>query len=103
MISEKELDRLNPFVRIGERRGIQQGRRAGEGELVLRQLRRRLGPLPAARRQAIDSLSLHKVEALGEALLDFRTPADLIRWLRKNAPTAFVREAAKTPKRNRRA
>ena len=34
MISEEALDRLNPFVRIGERRGIQQGRRAGAGELV---------------------------------------------------------------------
>ena len=97
MISEKALDHLNPFVRIGERRG----RRAGEGELVLRLLRRRLGPLPAARRQVIESLSLQKVEALGVALLDFRTPEDLVRWLRKNAATASTRKTARVPKRTR--
>jgi hypothetical protein len=68
-IGEKALDRLNPFVLIGERRGIErgiqkgirQGRRVGEREPVLRLLHRRLGPLPEARRRAIEHLPRHKV------------------------------------------
>ncbi len=101
MISEKELDRWNPFVLIGERRGIRQGRQVGESTLVLRQLRRRLGPLPEARRRAIEKLSLHKIEALGEALLDFDSPDDLSRWLQRNTAPAATRKTAKPPKRSR--
>ena len=85
MISEKELDRFNPFVRIGEKRGIRQGRQTEGTALVLRQLRRRLGPLSEDRRRAIERLPLRKIEALGEALLDFDSPDDLSRWLQKNA------------------
>jgi hypothetical protein len=102
MISEKALDRLNPFVLIGERRGIKQGRQCEGAALVLRQLRRRLGPLTRAWRQAIESLSLHKVEALGEALLDFHSPEDLVRWLKKNASSTTARKTTKAPKRSRR-
>jgi len=102
MINEKALDRFNPFVLIGERRGIRQGRQAGESALVLRQLRRRLGPLPEARCRAIELLSLPKIEALGEALLDFDSPDDLSRWLQNNAAPAASRKTAKPPKRARR-
>ena len=102
MISERALDRLNPFVRMGEKRGIREGvrkgRQVGESALVLRQLRRRLGALPEPRRRAVEKLSLPKIEALGEALLDFRSPEDLTRWLQKNAPPAAIRKSAKAPK-----
>jgi hypothetical protein len=102
MINEKALDRFNPFVLIGERRGIRRGVRQGrqsEGTaLVLRQLRRRLGALPEPRRRAVEKLSLPKIEALGEALLDFRSPEDLTRWLQKNAPPAAIRKSVKAPK-----
>ncbi len=99
MISEGALDRLNPFVRIGEKRGIRQGRQTEGTALVLRQLRRRLGPLPQARRRAIEQLSLPKIEALGEALLDFESPNDLNRWLQKNAPKAVIRKSAKVTRK----
>jgi hypothetical protein len=107
MINEKALDRFNPFVLIGERRGIRRGVRQGrqsEGTaLVLRQLRRRLGPLPETRRRAVEKLSLHKIEALGEALLDFDSPDDLSRWLQKNAAPTTTRKTTKPPMRGRRA
>lgn len=102
MINEKALDRFNPFVLIGERRGIRQGRQAGESALVLRLLRRRLGPLPEARRRAVEKLSLHKIEALGEALLDFHFPEDLSSWLQKNAARAATRKSAKPRERSSR-
>jgi hypothetical protein len=53
-------------------------------ELVLRQLSRRLGTLSAAQEKAIRILTLPKIEALAEALLEFAAPADLARWLRLN-------------------
>ncbi len=93
---------MNPFIFIGEmrglKRGVRNGRQAGESALVLRQLRRRLGPLPEARRRTIQNLSLPKIEALGEALLDFGSPKDLTRWLQKNAPPAAIRKIVKLPK-----
>jgi hypothetical protein len=56
----------------------------GEIEIVLRLLTRRLGSLPARQRQAIRKLPLSAIEALAEALLGFRTRADLCRWLRSH-------------------
>jgi hypothetical protein len=106
MVREKAVKRMNPFIFIGEMRGIKQGVRKGrqrEGTtLVLRQLRRRLGPLPDAQRRAIENLSLRKVEAPGEALLDFHSPEDLTLWLRKNSAPATTRKTAKAPQRSRR-
>ena len=102
MVRERAVRRMNPFIFIGEmrglKRGVRKGRQAGESALVLRQLRRRLGPLPEARRRTIQNLSLPKIEALGEALLDFRSPEDLTRWLQKNAPPAAIRKSVKAPK-----
>jgi Domain of unknown function (DUF4351) len=45
---------------------------------------RRLGALPEAPRSHIQHLSLTQLEALGEALLDFRAIADLEAWLQGN-------------------
>ena len=70
--------------------------------LVLRQLHRRLGPLPEARHRDIEHLALHKVEALGEALLDLHTPEELARWLHNNAAAVTPRKPAKSSMRSRR-
>jgi hypothetical protein len=101
MVREMAVKRMNPFIFIGEMRGIKKGRRTEGAALVVRQLRRRLGPLTKARRQAIESLSLQKVEALGEALLDFHSPEDLTLWLPKNAARATTRKTAKATERSR--
>jgi hypothetical protein len=52
--------------------------------LVMRQLRRKLGTVPPAIQLKIQSLPLTQVEDLGEALLDFSSPADLETWLMQN-------------------
>lgn len=65
----------------GEQRGRQEGRREEARSLVLRLLTRRLGELPESTLSRIDTLSLHQLEALGEALLDFTASADLEAWL----------------------
>ncbi len=60
--------------------GIQQGEMK-ERNLVLRQLTRKIGKLTATEQKRFESLSIEQVEALGEALLDFASKADLKAWL----------------------
>jgi predicted transposase YdaD len=68
-------------IREAKEEGEQQGIVKGERSLVLRQLSRRLGNIPDALLSQIQALSLERLEALGDALLDFSTLADLEGWL----------------------
>jgi predicted transposase/invertase (TIGR01784 family) len=61
--------------------GEQRGRTEGERSLVLRQLARRVGTLPAEAEAQVQALTLPQLEALGEALLDFTGLDDLTDWL----------------------
>ena len=61
--------------------GRLEGRQEGELDLTLRQLRRRCGLLDPDHEAGIRALSLERLEALAEALLDFKSPADLVAWL----------------------
>jgi len=91
MAREKVIQLTNPFIELGITRGRRQGRKEGrkegrqqgEIELVLRLLKRRLGSVTASQEKALRVLSLSRVGALGEALLEFSSGADLDRWLRK--------------------
>lgn len=72
----------------GKAEGRAEGRAEGmqrERNLVMRQLTRRLGNLPADLAQTIQDLPIDTVEAIGEALLDFSELNDLVRWLEQNA------------------
>jgi predicted transposase YdaD len=61
--------------------GRQESEQAGEARLVLRLLTRRIGDVAPKMRIQIQALSLFQLEALGEALLDFTQPEDLVEWL----------------------
>ena len=96
-LREKVMQLTNPFIELGFQQGIEKGlaegiekgvekgRREGEVELVLRQLSRRFGALPASQRKLIRKLDLAKIEALGETLLGLKSRSDLAQWLRSNA------------------
>jgi len=58
----------------------QQTEQRGQRSLVLRQLTRKVGEIPASFQSRIETLPLPQLEALGEALLDFSTLADLEAW-----------------------
>ncbi|WP_373542598.1 DUF4351 domain-containing protein [Chamaesiphon sp.] len=60
----------------GFERGLQQ-----ERALVVRLLTKKLGNLSLEIQTQLSSLSIDRVEALGEALLDFTTLADLDNFL----------------------
>jgi predicted transposase YdaD len=74
--------------RIGYERGKQEGEQKGEQkgkqQLILRLLQRRVGELSPELQERIQSLSLNKLETLGEALLDFTAMEDLLNWLQTN-------------------
>jgi hypothetical protein len=65
--------------------GLQQGLQQGERNLVLRQLTRRFGKMPAEIQASIGALPITRLEQLGEDLLDFGDIADLRNWLDKHA------------------
>jgi predicted transposase YdaD len=56
----------------------------GEARLVLRQLTHQIGNVTPEIQAQVQALSLAQLESLGEALLDFSAPTDLITWLNNN-------------------
>ena len=89
---EQIMHLTNPWIEAGKQEGLQRGlkqglakgRQLGEAELVLRLLTRRIGALAASEVRAIRKLPLARLEALGEALLEFSSRSDLARWLRQS-------------------
>jgi predicted transposase YdaD len=89
----KAILEKNPIFQFGMDKGMRQGMRQGEhrgrqkeaAALVLRQLARKVGSVTPAQEAAIRDLPLAEIEALGEALLDFRKQSDLARWLESHS------------------
>jgi Domain of unknown function (DUF4351) len=71
-------------IEKGEQIGFERGLQEGERTLILRQLTRQVGKLPATSRKKVEALPLAQLEALGEALLGFTSLADLQTWLEEN-------------------
>lgn len=68
-------------VEEGVQRGEQKGRQEGEASLILRLLQRRCGEVAPAVQERIAKFDLARLDALGEALLEFHGVADLELWL----------------------
>ncbi|MBD2203788.1 DUF4351 domain-containing protein [Calothrix sp. FACHB-1219] len=81
---ERTMSYVTTGERIGYERGEQEGRQKQAQELVLRQIKKRVGELAPEVQERIQSLSLVQLEALGEALLDFSALEDLLGWLEAN-------------------
>jgi Domain of unknown function (DUF4351) len=59
----------------------QKGRSEEGKSLIIRMLTRKLGTLDPNSLDLINNLSLEAIESLADALLDFKTIADLTAWL----------------------
>jgi predicted transposase/invertase (TIGR01784 family) len=68
----------------GEDKGVLRGKREEAQSLIIRLLMRRIGNMTPTVQAQVQALSLTQLESLGEALLDFSEPADLITWIDKN-------------------
>ncbi len=91
-VRDQLMELTNPWIEAGKEQGLQQGlqqgrqegRQEGEAKLVLRLLNRRFKTLSQSETKAVRNLPLEKIEALGEALLDFSSHGDFAEWLRCN-------------------
>ncbi|QHG18094.1 DUF2887 domain-containing protein [Nostoc sp. ATCC 53789] len=70
-------------LNLEEPRAIREAKEEGERKVVLRQLNRLVGAIPDALLSQIQGLSVEQLEALGDALLDFSSLADLEGWLQR--------------------
>jgi Domain of unknown function (DUF4351) len=84
-LEETEQENIMQIVTSWMEQGIEQGIAEGERSLVLRLLAHRFGMLPASVEAQVQALDLPKLEALGEALLDFAQMSDLTDWLQGNS------------------
>lgn len=69
------------YITSFERSGIEKGKQEEALSLVTRLLNRRLGNIEDTLLERLNSLSVDRLEALGEALLDFTSVEDLVNWL----------------------
>jgi hypothetical protein len=86
---KQELDQLEeslqmPYVTSVERLAKAEGIAEGGAMVLLKPLAKLCGPLPEEVQQRIHRLPFEQLSALGEALLDFRSLADLQAWLDAN-------------------
>jgi predicted transposase/invertase (TIGR01784 family) len=68
----------------GEERGRFEARQQEAATLVIKLLTRKLGDLVMPFTSQVSDLPVESIEALGEALLDFQSIADLERWFEQN-------------------
>lgn len=82
---------FDEYVDLGLQKGLQQGLQQGLLSLTLRQIQHQVGPLAEDIRAQISAFPAERLEMLGEALLDFRTPNDLTEWLHQHGGEAEVK------------
>ncbi len=79
---------IDVWIQQGEERGLQKGEerglQKGTAALTLKQLQWRFGLVDDATQAHIRALPLAQLKQLGEALLDFQKPNDLVVWLRQH-------------------
>lgn len=80
-IKPAEQEQVMRIVTSWMEQGLEQGRRQGILEIVLRLLQRRFGLLELPIREEIGKLSLEQLEQLGDALLNFTNLDDLSLFL----------------------
>jgi predicted transposase YdaD len=76
-VGPEEAQQMQTLAEMWEHQGLEKGRREGERALLLRQLRRRFGELPAAVLARIEEADEAALERWGEALLDAHTLDEL--------------------------
>ncbi|MBD2167399.1 DUF2887 domain-containing protein [Calothrix membranacea FACHB-236] len=84
-LSREDIEAMLRLNLDEEPRAIRDAKETEARSLIFRQLKRRFGELNDQFQSQVHALSLEQLEALGEALLDFSTLADLEGWLQGQA------------------
>ncbi len=82
---EKQMPIISSIEIMAREEGKEAGIQLGEQDLIVRQLRRKVGPIPAEVETQIRSLPIKLLEILGEDLLDFGSLTDLTHWLARHS------------------
>jgi predicted transposase YdaD len=82
---DKSASFIQEWVEEGREEGREEGLQEGLSSLALLQLRHQFGWIDDEAQARICALSIPRLRELGEALLDFTSPADLHQWLEANA------------------
>ncbi|MFB2971005.1 DUF2887 domain-containing protein [Aerosakkonema sp. BLCC-F183] len=80
-LTRQEVERMLGLNELKQTRVYQEALQEGKLDVIIRQLTRRLGTLPAELQAKIQQLSIAQLDALSEALLDFSEMAELKAWL----------------------
>ncbi len=87
-LTREEIGKMLGLVDLRETRvyqeGLEDGRQEEASQLILKLLQRKIGSLSPQIQQQVETITLKKLEALGEALLDFNSLDNLIDWLNNN-------------------
>jgi Domain of unknown function (DUF4351) len=82
---QRKMPYITSVERIGYDRGLQEGEEGGAirqaRSLLLRMLDRKLGSIPDQTLAQVNTLSIARLDCLGDALLDFESMDDLTTWL----------------------
>ena len=81
---ERKMPYITSVEQIGYDRGVaEEAQRLIEAQrsLLIRQLTRKIGPMPIDTIDRISTLQIAQLESLGETLFDFESIADLDNWL----------------------
>ncbi|MEM8780357.1 MAG: DUF4351 domain-containing protein [Cyanobacteria bacterium P01_G01_bin.49] len=79
--SQELIMRLKPLYQQDRQQAIEEGRKQGEANLVIRQLSRKIDEISPDVESQIRELSIEQIENLGEALLDFQSESEIRTWL----------------------
>jgi predicted transposase/invertase (TIGR01784 family) len=82
-LSRDEVDAMLG-IELQQTRVYQEAQVDGEQRLILKLLIRKFGSIPPEVRSRVNSLSIERLESLGEDLLDFSQMSDLLVWLDMN-------------------
>jgi predicted transposase YdaD len=81
--SREEIEAMFELSDLKQTRVYQEALAEEAEKLVLRLLNRRIGVIPQDLIAQIQELPVEEIESLGEALLDFQSLSDLVRWLER--------------------
>ncbi|MBH8555219.1 DUF4351 domain-containing protein [Nostocaceae cyanobacterium CENA357] len=76
-----EEEQIMEIVTSWMEKGIEQGIEQGEQKIIKRQLKRRFNNIDSALENRVNGLSSEQLENLADAIFDFQSLEDLIKWL----------------------
>ena len=79
------MEHMSIWKREGYEEGVQYGMQHGVAEVILRQLKLRIGGIGVRTQNQIKHLPSPRLQQLAEDIFAFKQKADLVDWLKNNS------------------